>query len=111
MRTPECERTEQGKHSANDACIEEETNSHLRRELSGECEVEKPTEHRVNDEVTDDGERSYSLNTLGVDGHGVSSGLTTQAQRRRPQGAPLATVVRSRRSLQRMVRPLGVHVS
>lgn len=30
--------------------------------------------------------------------------LTTQAQRRRPQGAPIATAMARRRSLQRMVR-------
>ena len=38
--------------------------------------------------------------------HRISAvGLTTQAQRRRPQGAPIATAMRCRRSLQRMVRP------
>ena len=35
--------------------------------------------------------------------------LTTQAQRRRPRGAPLATMMPRRRSLQRMVRGRGVH--
>src|SRR2546425_11654 len=34
-----------------------------------------------------------------------SSGLTTQAQRRRPRGASIATATARRRSLQRMVRP------
>jgi len=37
--------------------------------------------------------------------------LTTQAQRRRPRGAPIATATRCRRSLQRMVRPHGHDVS
>jgi hypothetical protein len=36
----------------------------------------------------------------------VWSGLTTQAQRRRPRDAPIATATRRRRSLQRMVRLL-----
>ena len=36
--------------------------------------------------------------------HGVRSGLTTQAQRRRPRGAPLATVMRCRRSLKGGIR-------
>ena len=36
----------------------------------------------------------------------MSSGLTTQAQRRRPRDAPIATATARRRSLQRMVRPL-----
>jgi hypothetical protein len=71
MRTPKRERTEQGKHAANNACIEEETNSHLRRELSREREIEKPTKHSVGDEVADESDRCYSLKTLGVDGHDV----------------------------------------
>src|SRR5213075_1765001 len=37
--------------------------------------------------------------------HGVCSGLTTQAQRRRPRGAPIATRARWPGSLQRLVRP------
>jgi hypothetical protein len=35
----------------------------------------------------------------------MCSRLTTKAQRRRPRGAPIATAMARRRSLQRMVRP------
>ena len=38
-----------------------------------------------------------------------ASGLTTQAQRRRPRDAPIATAMARRRSLQRMVRPCRCH--
>src|ERR1043166_8471486 len=41
----------------------------------------------------------------------VLRGLTTQAQRRRPRDASIATVMRCRRSLQRMVRPTTFHIT
>ena len=46
--------------------------------------------------VTDARDDAKSLNVC-------ISGLTTQAQRRRPQDAPIATATARRRSLQRMV--------
>jgi hypothetical protein len=74
MRTPEGERAEQGKHAANDSCIEEHADSHLCRELSGERDLEKPAKQRVGNEVADNRDGGYSLNPLSVDGHGAGSG-------------------------------------
>jgi len=82
MRTPEREGTEQCKHSAGDASIEEEPSSHLSRELARKGQVQKPAERGVANEVEDDRDRCHSLETLFADTHG--SGLTWIVLHSRP---------------------------
>src|SRR6266536_5514236 len=57
-------------------------------------------------EKTEDRVRPRSLRCLLFKPLGVARRRTTQAQRRRPRGAPIATATARRRSLQRMVRPV-----
>ena len=79
MRTPKRDGAKKRSEPADGARIEKEPNSHPSGGLSGEREVEKPTKLGVSDEVADDDDGRYSLNTLGVDGHDVDSGLTDKS--------------------------------